>query len=61
MITKSKWYCEDLNECDFILSDRESVGPRHIAFLRCDFTLSHTDYLLVAFIKNIVTYQIKET
>lgn len=47
---KSKLYCEDLKECDFIFSDRESVGTRHIAFLRCDFTRSHTDYLLAALI-----------
>lgn len=58
---KSKLYCEDLKECDFIFSDRESVGTRHIAFLRCDFTRSHTDYLLAALIKYFVTYQIKET
>lgn len=56
MIIKLKWYCGDLKECDFILSDRESVGIWYIVFLRCDLICSYMDYFFVVLIKNFVIY-----
>lgn len=47
---KLKLYCEDLKECDFIFSDRESVGIWYIVFLRCDFICSYIDYFFVVLI-----------